>query len=161
MQQVICLRAELSPWGHAHNLAGFTGRLVARHLNNHRDRESFTFSLAARSHSKLEKLAADLHLSAQVPLLNLDVTRVDDVETVVKSAKVVINTVGPYCLWGTPVVRYVRSERCSGSVVDMVCRACAQNGIHYVDLTGPLFVCFLNISLLTVGTTSSQEKLFG
>ena len=92
------------------SLAGFTGRLVTRYLNSHRDRQTFTIALAARSHSKLQELAKDLDLNTQLRLLNLDVTNVADVETVVKSAKVVINTVGPYCLFGTPVVRYVRSR---------------------------------------------------
>ncbi|KAF8499352.1 Saccharopine dehydrogenase-domain-containing protein [Gautieria morchelliformis] len=98
---------------------GFTGHLVTRQLNNHRDRASFTFALVARSRSKLAALAADLDLSAQIPLITLDVTQVDDVEKVVKTTKVVINTAGPYWLWGTPVVR-----------------ACARNGIHYIDISG-------------------------
>lgn len=42
-----------------------------------------------------------------------------DVDAVVKRARVVINTVGPYWRWGTSVVR-----------------ACVQQGKHYVDLTG-------------------------
>ncbi|KAF8588826.1 hypothetical protein K439DRAFT_1405631 [Ramaria rubella] len=98
---------------------GFTGRLVTKHLNAHRDRKIFTFALAARSRSKLATLATELDLSVQIPLLTVDVTNADQVENAVKNAKVVINTVGPYWLWGTPVVR-----------------ACARNGIHYVDLTG-------------------------
>lgn len=94
-----------------HDLAGFTGRLIAKILNNHRDRTSFTFALAARSQAKLSGLVEEFDLSAQIPLFTLDVTNADDVENVVKTARVVINTVGPYWLWGTPVVRYVRSER--------------------------------------------------
>jgi len=98
---------------------GFTGRLVTKHLNEHRDRSSFTFALAARSKPKLEALVKEFDLNAQVPLVFLDVTDRAQVEEAVKSARVVINTIGPYWKWGTPVVR-----------------ACALNGVHYVDLSG-------------------------
>lgn len=79
---------------------------MTKHLNEHRDRSSFTFALAARSKSKLEALVKEFDLSAQVPLVYLDVTNEAQVEEVVKSARVVINTVGPYWKWGTPVVRW-------------------------------------------------------
>lgn len=98
---------------------GFTGRLVAKQLNEHRDRSKFTFSLAARSKSKLDALVKEFDLSAQIPLIYVDVTKENEVEEAVKTAKVVINTVGPYWRWGTPVVR-----------------ACLRYGVHYVDLTG-------------------------
>jgi short subunit dehydrogenase-like uncharacterized protein len=120
-----------------HDLAGFTGRLVTKQLNNHREHASFTFALAARSRAKLVALAAELDLNAQTSLLTLDVTKTNEVEEIVRTAKVVINTVGPYWLFGTPVVRYVRPERCSAILNDVLCRACARNGIHYVDLSGP------------------------
>ncbi|KAF8515322.1 Saccharopine dehydrogenase-domain-containing protein [Hysterangium stoloniferum] len=98
---------------------GFTGQLVTKYLNEHRDRTSFTFALAARSKSKLSALAESLQLNAQIPMLVVDVTKEDQVDDAVKTARIIINTVGPYCTWGTPVVR-----------------ACARNGVHYVDLTG-------------------------
>jgi short subunit dehydrogenase-like uncharacterized protein len=84
---------------------GFTGRLVTKHLNEHRDRASFSFALAARSKSKLETLVNEFDLSSQIPLIYLDVTNEDQVEEVVKTSRVVVNTVGPYWRWGTPVVR--------------------------------------------------------
>lgn len=92
-------------------MPGFTGRLVTRQLINHRNRPSFTLALAARSHDKLTALATALNLDDQVSLLTLDVTKADEVENAVKTAKVVVNTVGPYWLWGTPVVQYVFSQR--------------------------------------------------
>jgi len=98
---------------------GFTGQLVTRYLNEHPDRTSFTFALAARSKSKLNALVENLQLNAQIPMMVVDVTKEDQVEDAVKTARVIINTVGPYWTWGTPVVR-----------------ACARNGVHYVDLTG-------------------------
>lgn len=49
----------------------------------------------------------------------VDVTNVNDVDRVVQRARVIINAVGPYWRWGTPVVK-----------------ACVRHGRHYVDLTG-------------------------
>ncbi|KAJ7285899.1 Saccharopine dehydrogenase-domain-containing protein [Mycena rebaudengoi] len=98
---------------------GFTGRLIAQYLGNHRESASFNLSLAARSKSRLENLASELELSSAVKLVVLDVTRPEQIEAAVKDVTVVINTVGPYWTWGTPVVH-----------------ACVQHGVHYVDLTG-------------------------
>lgn len=39
-----------------------------------------------------------------IKTFKFDVTNEDQVEAVVKQAKVIINTVGPFWLWGAPVV---------------------------------------------------------
>ena len=86
------------------------GRLVTKQLNAHRDQMTFTFALGARSKAKLATLVSELDINAQVPTLEVDVTSVADVERVVKSSRVVINTVGPCWKWGTHVVRYAHSD---------------------------------------------------
>lgn len=89
--------------------SGFTGRLITRYLYSHPSKSSFTFALAARSKSKLSALASSLNLDASVKLEVLDVTKPDELDAAIKAGvRVVINTVGPYWIWGTPVVRYVR-----------------------------------------------------
>jgi short subunit dehydrogenase-like uncharacterized protein len=99
---------------------GYTGRLIAQYLATHPQRPSFTFGLAARSQSALEKVFRGLNLSKDdVPAFTVDVTNPSDVSAVVQQARVVINTIGPYWRWGTSVVR-----------------ACVHHGKHYVDLTG-------------------------
>lgn len=98
---------------------GFTGRLVVRYLAAHPQRGRFTWAVAARSPAKLEALTKELKLSPDVGLVILDVTNEKDVQRVVKTARVVINTVGPFHLYGTPVVQ-----------------ACVRNAVHYVDTTG-------------------------
>jgi len=98
---------------------GFTGRLIARYLVTHPQRGRFTWAIAARSRSKLKALDEELALSPDVELVELDVTNETDVERVVKTARVVINTVGPFHRYGTPVIR-----------------ACVRNAVHYVDITG-------------------------
>ncbi|CAL1711640.1 unnamed protein product [Somion occarium] len=100
---------------------GFTGRLITEHLYSHPERSSFTLGLAGRSRTKLTQLKQSLGLDDSVKLFEVDVTNNDQLEQVVKSAKVVINTIGPFSKWGTPVIRI-----------------CALNGIHYVDLSGEI-----------------------
>ncbi|KAF8058737.1 Saccharopine dehydrogenase-domain-containing protein [Lyophyllum atratum] len=100
---------------------GFTGRLITRYLAAHPQftQGLFSFSIAARSQSKLHTLVQELSLPPTVNTVQFDVTDENSVEAAVRSARVVINTVGPYWTWGTPVVK-----------------ACAKYGVHYVDLTG-------------------------
>jgi len=47
------------------------------------------------------------------------VTKPDDIDSIVQETRIVITTVGPYWLWGTPVVQ-----------------ACVRQGRHYLDLSG-------------------------
>jgi short subunit dehydrogenase-like uncharacterized protein len=49
-------------------------------------------------------LVAELSLDDSVEVILIDVTKTDQVNAAVKKAKVVINTVGPFFRWGTPVV---------------------------------------------------------
>jgi short subunit dehydrogenase-like uncharacterized protein len=90
-------------------LTGFTGRLVTRYLVAHPERKSFTFGIAARSKSKLDALVAELGVDDSVPCVYVDVTDDAQVEVAVMRTKVVLNLVGPYSRWGTPVVRWVVS----------------------------------------------------
>ncbi|KAK0459235.1 Saccharopine dehydrogenase-domain-containing protein [Desarmillaria tabescens] len=101
---------------------GITGRQTVRYLCSHLQRSTFTFSIAGRRKDALDAIVAEFSLPESVDVLQVDVTKPDQVEAAVKTTKVVINTVGPYWTYGTPVVR-----------------ACVQNGIHYVDLTGEPF----------------------
>ncbi|KAI0629479.1 Saccharopine dehydrogenase-domain-containing protein [Trametes polyzona] len=103
---------------------GYTGRLITQYLYSHPQRSQFTLALGVRSKAKGESLKQSLALDDSVQLVQLDVTRYEQVEAAVKDAKVVINAVGPYWLWGTNVVR-----------------ACAVHGKRYVDISGePYFV---------------------
>ncbi|TBU27867.1 Saccharopine dehydrogenase-domain-containing protein [Dichomitus squalens] len=105
---------------------GFTGRLITRYLASHPQRNSFTFAIGVRSKTKGVELLKSLGIEndGTVRVVEVDVTRYESVEAAVRDTKVVINTVGPFWLWGTSVVR-----------------ACALLGRRYVDLTGePQFV---------------------
>jgi len=98
---------------------GFTGRLIVEYLTQHPERSKFTFAIAARSPPKLEALRKSLGVDDSVKSYKVDVMKQEEIDDAVKQVKVVLSTVGPYHLWGTPVVA-----------------ACVRHGKHYVDLSG-------------------------
>src|SRR3954452_1676903 len=106
---------------------GFTGRMTAEYLARHQP-DGLRWALAGRSRGKLEGVRE--HLATidgslgDLPLLTADVTDDVSIKDVAHRARVVITTVGPYLLYGEPLVA-----------------ACAEAGTDYVDLTGePEFV---------------------
>ncbi len=106
---------------------GFTGGLTADYLAAHAPAE-MRWALAGRNRGKLEAVAARLAAAspqAPVPqIVEADAGDRDAMRKVAESTRVVITTVGPYILYGGPLVA-----------------ACAAAGTDYVDLTGePEFV---------------------
>jgi short subunit dehydrogenase-like uncharacterized protein len=103
---------------------GFTGALTAEYLAQHAPAGT-RIALAGRNHEKLEAVRARLAPAyGDVPLLHADVEDPASLRALAESARVVISTVGPYILYGEPLVA-----------------ACAAAGTDYIDLTGePEFV---------------------
>lgn len=106
---------------------GFAGELTAAYLAAHAPADC-RWALAGRNQTKLEavrkRLANDHPQCADLPLLHADSGDADSLRAVAEAACTVITTVGPYLLYGEPLVR-----------------ACAEAGTDYVDLTGePEFV---------------------
>jgi short subunit dehydrogenase-like uncharacterized protein len=106
---------------------GFTGGLTADYLAAHAPAE-MKWALVGRNRAKLEAVAARLAAaSPQAPVPAIVEAHAGDAEAmrkVAESTRVVITTVGPYILYGGPLVA-----------------ACAAAGTDYVDLTGePEFV---------------------
>ncbi|HEY2769967.1 MAG TPA: saccharopine dehydrogenase NADP-binding domain-containing protein [Solirubrobacteraceae bacterium] len=106
---------------------GFTGELTAAYLARHAG-PGTRWALAGRNRAKLEavrgRLAQIDPACAELPLLEADAGDPESLRAVAESTKVVITTVGPYILYGEPLVA-----------------ACATAGTDYVDLTGePEFV---------------------
>ena len=106
---------------------GFTGGLTAEYLVRHAPAGT-RLALAGRNRAKLEavrsRLAQVNPAYAELPLLAADVNDPESIRAVAESTKVVISTVGPYILYGEPLVA-----------------ACAAAATDYVDLTGePEFV---------------------
>jgi saccharopine dehydrogenase (NAD+, L-glutamate forming) len=106
---------------------GFAGRLTAEYLARNAP-AGCRWALAGRNRDKLaavrDALAAIEPGCAELPLLTADVADERSLRALAESARVVATTVGPYVLYGEPVVA-----------------ACAAAGTDYLDLTGePEFV---------------------
>ena len=106
---------------------GFTGELTAQYLAENAP-EGLRWALAGRNQAKLEGVRGRLEQAnaalADLALLHADVTDPDSLAEVAAGTRVIITTVGPYTLYGEPLVK-----------------ACAEAGTAYLDLTGePEFV---------------------
>src|SRR3954447_23125712 len=106
---------------------GYTGRLSAECLARHAP-DGCRWALAARNRGRLEEVRTHLAATdpglAELPLLLADSADGDSLADLARSTRVVISTVGPYLLYGGPLVA-----------------TCADAGTDYVDLTGePEFV---------------------
>jgi len=106
---------------------GFTGGLTADYLAANAP-EEMRWALAGRNRSKLDAVAARLAVAApEAPKPDVIVADAADeaaLRQAAESTRVVITTIGPYALYGGPLVA-----------------ACAAAGTDYCDLTGePEFV---------------------
>lgn len=115
---------DLVLWG----ATGFTGRLAAAHLVAHHGGTGVRFALAGRSRGKLEALRSEL--LAENPGIDSVELRVADagdlasMRALVREARVVATTVGPFAKVGEGLVA-----------------ACAEEGTDYCDITGePHFI---------------------
>jgi short subunit dehydrogenase-like uncharacterized protein len=117
---------------------GFTGRLVAEYLAA-RPGPHPRIALAGRSRHKLESVRAGLPAAAQEwPLVEADTTDAESLRRLAGSTRVVVTTVGPYGLYGLPLVE-----------------ACATAGTHYADLTGE--VLFMRDSIEAFDAVAQQS----
>ncbi len=99
---------------------GFTGRLVAEYLNaTYGVGGSVRWAMAGRSAAKLAEVRDALGIEKTLPLLVADASDTNALAALVKQTRVVLTTVGPYQLYGEPLIR-----------------ACAAAGTDYVDLCG-------------------------
>ncbi|KAI9734521.1 MAG: hypothetical protein M1834_002121 [Cirrosporium novae-zelandiae] len=100
---------------------GFTGQLCVEYVTVHFP-TNFRWAVAGRSESKLSSIVADAkklnpdRLQPDVLVVPLEKEELNDLAT---KSIVIINCVGPYHIYSTPVVE-----------------ACAENGTHYLDFTG-------------------------
>jgi short subunit dehydrogenase-like uncharacterized protein len=96
---------------------GFTGRLVAEYI--HATYPDPPWAMAGRSASKLAQVRDEMGLPADTPLIEADASDPASLDEMVARARVIITTVGPYLLYGEPLVA-----------------ACVKAGTDYVDLSG-------------------------
>jgi short subunit dehydrogenase-like uncharacterized protein len=108
-------RFDVVVWG----ATGFTGKLVAEYLAKAYP-SGLAWALAGRSKDKLEAVRATLGDAGRgIPILIADAADRASLDAVVHSTRVVLTTVGPYGLYGKPLVA-----------------ACVDAGTDYTDLAG-------------------------
>ncbi|MBD58816.1 MAG: saccharopine dehydrogenase [Citromicrobium sp.] len=100
---------------------GYTGRLVAEHfVRRFGDRpDAPKWAMAGRNPDKLAEVKAEIGAPASTPAIVADAADKVSLDQMCEQAKVVITTVGPYQLYGEPLLA-----------------ACAKSGTHYADLCG-------------------------
>lgn len=103
--------------------SGFTGRLVVEYLlSAYGVKRDLKWGIAGRNKTKLEEVRA-LYLADKqqesLPIIIADSHDENSLAQLAARTRVLCTTVGPYALYGTPVVA-----------------ACVTAGTHYCDLTG-------------------------
>lgn len=124
---------------------GFTGRLVAEALQARAAAGAgFQWALAGRSADRLAAVRQAIGAPATLPLLTADATDPAALATLVRQARVVITTVGPYTRHGTALAT-----------------ACAEAGTDYVDLCGePLWMAQMVRQLQAPAEASGARIVF-
>ena len=107
------MKFDIVIWG----ATSFVGVLVSEYLVNHYS-NNYKIAIAGRSKSKLARLKSRLN-TQDIDVLVGDANDDQFLDVMVKQTKLVISTVGPYAIYGEPLVK-----------------ACVENGIDYCDLTG-------------------------
>jgi short subunit dehydrogenase-like uncharacterized protein len=103
--------------------SGFTGRLVAEYMlkryPNSGNPEGIRWAMGGRSAQKLAEVRDLIGAPADTPLVVADTQDAASLEKLMAQTRLVATTVGPYQLYGNELVA-----------------ACANAGVHYVDLCG-------------------------
>ena len=99
----------------------FVGQILCRYLlERHGVGGALRWAIAGRSADKLRALQAELGAGAErLPTIVVDAADRDGLRALCAQTRVVVSTVGPYALYGSPLVEI-----------------CADTGTDYCDLTG-------------------------
>lgn len=100
---------------------GYTGKLCAEYISTSLP-TNLKWAVAGRSEKKLLAIVDELKAVSTdrlQPGIEIASLNPRDLKTLARKTRVLINTVGPYHLYSSPVVE-----------------ACAENGTHYLDVTG-------------------------
>lgn len=99
---------------------GFTGRLVTEHmLATYGVGGDIAWAMAGRNAAKLDEVRQQIGAPDGLPLILADASDPDSLAAMASQAKVIVTTVGPYQLYGEPLIA-----------------ACVAAGTDYVDLCG-------------------------
>lgn len=98
---------------------GYTGRLVAEYLAHHYQGKGPKWAMAGRSAAKLAQVRDLIGAPADTPLVVANSDDPASMQALAESTRVVVTTVGPYQLYGEPLLA-----------------ACVAAGTDYADLCG-------------------------
>ncbi|HEV3072521.1 MAG TPA: saccharopine dehydrogenase NADP-binding domain-containing protein [Solirubrobacteraceae bacterium] len=99
---------------------GVTGRRVAAYLAERAEQTGARWAAAGRDAAKVERVLAEVGVSGAQTIV-ADVGNPASLQAMAARTRVVLNLVGPYTLYGWPVIE-----------------ACVAGGAHYADLTGEI-----------------------
>jgi short subunit dehydrogenase-like uncharacterized protein len=99
---------------------GITGRNVAAYLAERAPETGAKWAAGARDTAKLERLLGEMGVSAP-EMIGADLRDPESLAAMASRARVVLNLVGPYTLYGRPVIE-----------------ACVAHGAHYADVSGEM-----------------------
>ena len=98
----------------------FVGQILSQYLFDQYGVSKVRWAMAGRSQQKLEEVRSQLgEGAADIPLIIADAADDEALASLCTQTQVVISTVGPYALYGEPMIR-----------------ACCDSGTDYCDLTG-------------------------
>jgi len=122
----------------------FVGQITARYMLDKLDPSGqVSWAIAGRSEQKLDQLRTSLDEAGRsIPLIIADSNDPDSLNALCRQSRVVISTVGPYLLYGEPMIK-----------------ACAENGTDYCDLTGEAYWIKLMIDKYQATAEQSGARL--
>ncbi|KAI4133234.1 MAG: hypothetical protein LQ338_000292 [Usnochroma carphineum] len=100
---------------------GYTGRLCAEHITKSLPTD-LKWAVSGRSHERLSALVEEIksyNPDRIQPAVEVTTLSIEELRSLVQKTRLLLNTVGPYFRYSSPVVQ-----------------ACAENGTHYLDVTG-------------------------
>lgn len=100
--------------------SGIAGRNVAAYLAERAGEVGAKWAVAGRDPDKVKRVLGAVGVEAP-EVIRADVGDPESLAAMARRARVVLDLVGPYTLYGTPVIE-----------------ACVANGAHYADLTGEM-----------------------
>lgn len=122
----------------------FVGQITVRYmLEKLGPNGQISWAIAGRSEHKLDQLRISLgEAGRSIPLIIADSNDPDSLNALCRQSRVVISTVGPYLLYGEPMIK-----------------ACAENGTDYCDLTGEAYWIKLMIDKYQAAAEQSGARL--
>lgn len=98
----------------------FVGQILCQYLSKEYEDKSLRWAAAGRSEAKLREVQGSLGLNDDtMPILLANADEQSSLDALCRQCDVIISTVGPYALFGEPMVK-----------------ACVESGTDYCDLTG-------------------------